>query len=384
MSSFGLFTENFPPLVGGGIAEWTRGVAESLTMCGHDAVVYAKWKPRLDRSVHDARPFAFRPMWGRDWHRWRFLYALVYGFQFFREHPDGVMVATTWELGEPFPWLKRVFPSARLWVAAHGRDITRVRRPARLRRTLASAELVVAVSSFTRGEILARMAGLKTGHVVFVPNGVDLSRFSPGPKPAELLASLAIPAEARVILTLARVVERKGHDTVIRALPRVLASCPTAHYVVAGPEEPRCGVRLRALVAELGLAERVHFAGFVPDSALADWYRAADVYAMPSRGDGMDSEGFGITFLEAGACGCPVIGSRSGGIPDAIEDGVGGLLIPPDDPDALAGAIIRVLTDSGLARRLVQSARLRIERDLTWDRVCAQIMKASPHHATAM
>jgi phosphatidylinositol alpha-1,6-mannosyltransferase len=359
-------------------------VAESLASRGHDAVVYSKWKPGLDRSMHDDKPFTFRPMRGRDWRRWRFLYVLFYGFRFFRGHPDGVMVATTWELGEPFPWLRRIFPSARLWVAAHGRDITRVPHSARLRRTLNSAELVVAVSRFTRGEILTRMKGLPTDHVVFVPNGVDLSRFSPGAKPASLLASLGIPEDAKIILTLARVVERKGHDTVIRALPRVLASCPGAHYLVAGPEEPRCGARLRALVRELGLEERVHFAGFVPDSALADWYRAADVYAMPSRGDGADSEGFGITFLEAGACGCPVIGSRSGGIPDAVEDGVGGFLVPPDDPDALAGALVRVLTDCGLARQLGLAARSRIERELTWDRIAGRILNASPNHDPAI
>jgi phosphatidylinositol alpha-1,6-mannosyltransferase len=190
------------------------------------------------------------------------------------------------------------------------------------------------------------------------------------------LTPFGISEKAKIILTLARVVERKAHDTVIRALPAVLAEFPDTHYLIAGPEEPRWGQRLRELVRELGLSARVHFIGFIPDSNLADWYRATDVYVMPSRGGGEDSEGFGITFLEAGACCVPVIGTDSGGIPDAVIHGETGLLVPPDDPDALAVAIKRILGDPDLSKRLGLAARSRIQHELTWDRVTERILEA--------
>ena len=376
MASFALLTENFPPLVGGGIAEWTIGVANSLASRGHDVTVYSKWKKRFDPALHASRPFRFKTMRGHDWRRWRFLYVLIHGFRFFRDHRDGILIATTWELGEAFPWLKRIFPSARLWVIAHGRDITKVKRPERLRRTLSAASLTVAVSRFTRQEILNRLDESSTGTILFIPNGVDCARFSPEPKPAGLLTPFGIPEKAKVILTLARVVERKAHDTVIRALPAVLADFPDTHYLIAGPEEPRWGEKLRELVRELGLSASVHFIGFIPDSNLADWYRAADVYVMPSRGGGEDSEGFGITFLEAGACCVPVIGTDSGGIPDAVVHDETGLLVPPDDPDGLAAAIKRIFDDPNLSKRLGLAARFRIQRELTWDRVTERILEA--------
>jgi phosphatidylinositol alpha-1,6-mannosyltransferase len=376
MPSFGILTENFPPLVGGGIAEWTRGVACALASRGHDVTVYSKWKRRFDPAVHSGRPFRFIPMRGHDWRRWRFAYALVHGFGFLSKHPDGILIATTWELGEPFPWIRRIFPSAKLWVIAHGRDVTKVRRTARLRRTLSAAALIVAVSRFTRSEILVRVGASFGDRVVFVPNGVDGCRFSPGPKPGGFMKTLGIPERAKVILTLARVVERKAHDVVIRALPGVIATFPDAHYVIAGAEEPKWAGKLRDLVRGGGLDAFVHLTGFVPDAELVDWHRMADVYVMPSRGGGEDSEGFGITFLEAGACGVPVIGTDSGGIPDAVIHNETGLLVPSGDSDALAAAIKRILGDPDLAMRLGQAARSRILRELTWDGVTERILQA--------
>jgi phosphatidyl-myo-inositol dimannoside synthase len=377
MAHFGILTENFPPLVGGGIAEWTQGVAGALASRGHDVTIYSKWKKRFDPAMHAGKPFHFIPMAGHDWRRWRFLYALIYGFGFFRRHPDGILIATTWELGEPFSWMRRFFPSGKLWVIAHGRDVTKVKRTLRFRRTMSAAALIVAVSRFTRNEILARLGESFDGRVFLVPPGVDASRFSPGSKSLTLLKNLGIPETAKVILTLARVVERKAHDVVIRALPAVLSAFPDAHYVIAGPEDPRWGGKLRELVRELDLVGHVRFAGFAPDADLADWHRTADVYVMPSRGGGEDSEGFGITFLEAGSCGVPVIGSDSGGIPDAVIHDETGLLVPPDDPGALATAIKRVLGEPDLSKQLGQAARSRVLKELTWEGVTGRILHAA-------
>jgi phosphatidylinositol alpha-1,6-mannosyltransferase len=112
----------------------------------------------------------------------------------------------------------------------------------------------------------------------------------------------------------------------------------------------------------------VIFTGKLPDADLAEIYALSDVFAMPSREqlDKCSVEGFGLVFLEANACGKAVVGGRSGGIPDAIEDGVTGFLVNPNDPDDTAAAIGRILTDHELASRMGTQGRARVVRTFTW------------------
>ncbi|NLB96282.1 MAG: glycosyltransferase, partial [Armatimonadetes bacterium] len=175
-----------------------------------------------------------------------------------------------------------------------------------------------------------------------------------------------------VLVTVSRLLERKGHDVVLRALPRIAAAVPEVAYLVAGtgPREPV----LRRLAGELGVAERVVFAGRVPDEELADYYGAADVFIHPNRElPNGDVEGFGIVFLEANAAGKPVIGGNSGGTPDAVVDGVTGFLIDPNDVDAVADAAIRLLTDRDLARKLGEQGRERARTEFTWERAVERL-----------
>src|SRR5262249_28770373 len=153
-----------------------------------------------------------------------------------------------------------------------------------------------------------------------------------------------------LFLTVARLIPRKGIDTVLRALATVVLSVPRVAYCIVGegPEE----ARLKTLVNDYGLTPHVIFAGALEFGALAAAYRAADVFVMTPRESGHSVEGFGIVYLEAGAFGLPVIGSRSGGVPDAIIDGETGLLVEPDDAEGLARILVRLLTDRALATRL--------------------------------
>jgi phosphatidylinositol alpha-1,6-mannosyltransferase len=168
---------------------------------------------------------------------------------------------------------------------------------------------------------------------------------------------------------------------VIRALPRVIQKIPTAVYLVAGqgPEEPR----LRVLARSLGIQDRVIFTGYVPEDQLVDHYNLADVYIMASREiekEG-DVEGFGITFLEAGACGLPVVGGRSGGIPDAILSEQTGLLVDPEDQGQIASTLVRILADESYARRLGYGGRKRVVETLQWRHTaerCLRIEKECP------
>jgi len=196
--------------------------------------------------------------------------------------------------------------------------------------------------------------------------GVDAARFTPeGPDFRRLLALESRP----VIGTLSRLVERKGFDTVLRAMPRVLEEFPDALYLVVGdgPDRPR----LEALTRKLGIGDSVHFAGAADEESLAAWFRTLDVFVMPSREIASSGhvEGFGIVFLEAGACGRPVLGGRSGGVVEAVQDGVSGRLVNPGDPEDLAQALLGMLRDPHQARAMGRAGRLRVEREFAWEKV---------------
>jgi phosphatidylinositol alpha-1,6-mannosyltransferase len=165
------------------------------------------------------------------------------------------------------------------------------------------------------------------------------------------------------VLSAGRLVRRKGVDTLLRAFAALWRGEAGPALVVAG-DGPDRG-RLEALAR--GLRVPVRFLGRVPDGELSGLYSAADLFVLAAREEPEgDVEGFGLVLLEAAACGTPAVACRSGGVPDAVDDGVSGLLVPPDDPAALAAALTRVLTDDALRRWLACGARARAERS-GWD-----------------
>jgi phosphatidyl-myo-inositol dimannoside synthase len=220
---------------------------------------------------------------------------------------------------------------AQLWVQAHGVDVWQ-ELSWLYRRSIESADLVIAVSRDTRRRLLAWIR-IDPARVKVLPNTVD-PRFRPGPKPGYLLDRYALHGK-KVLLTVSRLsaAERyKGHDRVIYALPRVLAEHPEAMYLIAGNGDDR--PRLEAFAAELRVAQAVRFVGSVAPEELPDHYRLADVFVMPSMG-----EGFGIVFLEAMASGIRVIGGNKDGSLDPLGDGMLGTTIDPENVDELASAI---------------------------------------------
>ena len=160
----------------------------------------------------------------------------------------------------------------------------------------------------------------------------------------------------KVILCVGNLVARKGQDMVIRALPSLRQTIPDVTYLIVGEGPYR--VPLDKLTLELGVRDRVIFAGRILVEELPDIYAISDVFVMPSRNEECDVEGFGLVFLEASACAKPVVGGRSGGIPDAIEEGVTGLLVGPRDPEDIANALARLLSDGDLAADWVNKAGL--------------------------
>ena len=243
------------------------------------------------------------------------------------------------------------------------------------RHILARCSVVVANSRWTAdlARSVLEFLGCRrlAAHVRVVPLGTTPSRFRPGLDPA--------PARRRHrleggpwLLTVARLDYHKGIDTVIRALPAIRAVFPTACYAVAGIGSRRDA--LERLVAELGLGDAVRLLGFVSDDELPALYNAADLFVLASRRYDLLVEGFGISIVEASASGLPVIGSRSGGIPEAIRDGETGFLVEPEDPAALAATAIRLLGDEGLRRRMGAAGRAAVESYYNWDRVAVDLI----------
>jgi phosphatidylinositol alpha-1,6-mannosyltransferase len=232
-----------------------------------------------------------------------------------------------------------------------------------LRAILGEARQVIAISEFTRRAVAA--AGVPAERLALVTPAIDLERFARLPPREEERRRRGWEGRL-VILSVGRLVERKGQDMVIRALPQVAAQLPQVRYTIGGSGPFRAA--LEKLAAQVGVAERVEFLGFVPEAQLPALYGAADLFAMPSRElpEAGDVEGFGIVFIEANAAGLAVLGGRSGGVADAVEEGQTGLLVDPEDPGAVAEGLVRLLSDSQLrarmARRGAERARAGFDR----------------------
>jgi phosphatidylinositol alpha-1,6-mannosyltransferase len=226
-----------------------------------------------------------------------------------------------------------------------------------LRRILKGAEKVVVNSRFTGRAVAA--CGVEEERIAVVHPGVDLRRFAAPLDRGQARHAWGWEGK-KVVLSVGRLVERKGQDTVIRALPQVAALVPQVHYAIGG--EGPCRERLERLAVEMGVAQRVEFLGFVPEGELARRYGAADLFAMVSReiSAAGDVEGFGIVYLEANAAGTAVLGGRSGGVGDAVLDGYSGLLVDPEDVEAVAQALARLLRDEELRQALARQGQTRV------------------------
>ena len=376
-----IITGHFPPSKGGGIAEWAFGVARELPRLGHKTSVYVTHRKNRDLSIHNDEEFICKPMYGRNWHEFHRFYAAYYMWKILRKDPDTIFIATTWGMAKPFKFLKKYFPKSKMIVVAHGLEITRLnskRELRAIRSVVESCDLILSVSRFTRDEIINRLSDINTTHVKFLPNGVDVERFYPCEVDDLFYKKYSLHQDSDLILTLARIIKRKAHDDVIKDLPDIINDFPKAHYVIAGPHRKKDSYleSLKILVKELSLENNVTFIDFIPDEDLKKIYSASKVYIMPSKtlhNEG-DSEGFGITFLEANACGCPAIGSYDGGIPDAVENEVNGLLVQSGSSNEIAKAIKKMFSDEDYRLSLAKKGIARVEESFTWKKLSAQMI----------
>ncbi|WP_437053800.1 glycosyltransferase family 4 protein [Streptomyces sp. enrichment culture] len=294
-----------------------------------------------------------------------------------REHGcTSVWFGAAAPLGLMAPALRKA-GAERLVATTHGHEAGWAQLPAArqlLRRIGESTDTITYLGEYTRSRIAGALTPAAAARMVQLPPGVDEKTFHPGSGGDEVRARLGL-TERPVVVCVSRLVPRKGQDTLIRAMPRVLAAEPDAVLLIVGggPYEKD----LRRLAHDTGVAASVHFTGAVPWAELPAHYGAGDVFAMPcrTRRGGLDVEGLGIVYLEASATGLPVVAGDSGGAPDAVLDGETGWVVRGADPDESADRITALLADPELRRRMGERGRTWVEEKWRWD-LLAEHLKA--------
>jgi len=338
----------------GGIAQFNRNLLEA--MAAHDEIdlrvlaLYGEVTPDVPQSLTFAVPTAGSKVG----------FAMAALKEAVRKRPNLVLNGTV-GFG-PLALPLKAISHGQLWTTTHGIDVWQP-GPRLDNAGLGRSDLVTTVSEYTRSR-LREWSGIPLERIRLLHNTIDLGLYTPGPPPEYLIDRYGVRGK-KVLLTVGRLSAQeryKGQDRVIRVLADLERSAGPLRYIIAGSGEDR--IRLE----ELGRANRVShlitFAGFVPDEEIEDHYRLADVFVMPSTG-----EGFGIVFLEAMACGCPVIAGNRDGSVDALAQGELGRLVDPHSPEELLQALLDTLGGgrrhdrpiSGLERFSIPRFRDRVD-----------------------
>jgi phosphatidyl-myo-inositol dimannoside synthase len=263
-------------------------------------------------------------------------------------------------------------------VYVNGGDLLRERRKARQspikRRTaqwiLGQAAGIVATSRWVADlttEVLREVGVAAPPPVAALDLGTDPAHFNPSRDTGALRRRWGV-GDAPLILTVARLVPHKGQDMGIRALAALAHDFPDLRYIMVG--EGHEEARLRELARELGVSDKVGFVGAMRDDELPEAYASSTIYLGASRVDKeINVEGFGISFLEAGASGVPSVAGDSGGVRSAVRDGETGIVVPPTDVDAIADALRSLLLDPDRRKQMGRAARHAVETHYNWDRV---------------
>ncbi|HEX9442875.1 MAG TPA: glycosyltransferase family 4 protein, partial [Candidatus Binatia bacterium] len=278
-----------------------------------------------------------------------FLFAFCRGLAALWKNPDLEIILGGSALVAPLVLALAKLSGRKSAVLVHGLDLLYPRRiyQTLFVRWLKHCDRIVANSGYTSS--LAGRRGVRKEAIAVIPPGVEAGSIPPG-RAEDLKAELGLGGR-KVLLSVGRLARRKGLKEFLQnSFPAVAAALPEAVFLIVGgnPAESlvhREDVRgeLEGLVERMRLEDRVRFLGPIDDAALARVYRAADLMVLPALSLKDDVEGFGMVVIEAALAGVPAVATRSGGIPDAIEDGKSGVLVPPGDYPALTGAIVRML-----------------------------------------
>lgn len=361
-----IVTNDFPPRPGG-IQAFVHGMA--LRLDPGRVVVYAStWKDGSEVADFDeAQPFPVvrdrTSMLLPTPRVTRRAVALL------REHAcTSVWFGAAAPLGLMAPALRRA-GARRLVGTTHGHEAAWAQLPVSrllLRRIGEGTDTLTYLGEYTRSRIAGALTAAAAARMAQLPPGVDEKTFHQDSGGADVRERLGLSGRP-VVVCVSRLVPRKGQDTLILAMPRILREVPEAVLLVVGGGPYR--EELEKLARDTGVAGSVRFTGPVAWEELPAHYGAGDVFAMPcrTRRGGLDVEGLGIVYLEASATGLPVVAGDSGGAPDAVLDGETGWVVAGSSPEQAADRIVTLLGDPELRRRMGERGRRWVEETWRWD-----------------
>lgn len=371
-----LVTIEYPPQLGG-IATYLSHMAENLP-AGNISVL-APDMPDTHRTDMESRVPIYRRQLLWRFMRPRWLPAFYWTWRYCRrDKPEMVVVSHLLNMGRVALGVKRLTGTPYA-VILHGFDVAQASSTTWLksvaaREILRNAALVIANSDFTAS--FARSFGVPESRIALVnpPPWLSLDESADRMQVARFRKKHGL-GDKFVLLTVSRLVKRKGIDTVIEAVAKLKKAGRDVEYVVIG-DGPDRG-RLKHHAEKMGVYDQVKFLGAFNPDTLAVPYSACDAFVMVPRSEkGGDVEGYGIVYLEANIFGKPVIGSRTGGVPEAVKDGETGLLVDPGNPEQLAGAISKLMDDPKLRERLGEGGRARLRRDYGDNRQARRFLAA--------
>ena len=331
-----LLTLEYPP-ARGGVARYYSGLVncwpEPITVVSERSELFwwlwPKWLPLLWRIGKRVKKEGFEMIW----------------------------VGQVLPLGYAALWLKKRY-NVSYTVFTHGMDILLPQvswwKNRWLKCILNQAAVVVANSEFTKEELLK--LGVPEDKIVIVYPCLSLGMEH---------EAQSIQSGEKIILSVGRLVKRKGFDKVIKTMPRLLKRIPDLKYVIIGFGPELNNWKLE--IENWKLQSVVSVLTDVSDTELVRWYRRASVFAMPCEQLGADVEGFGTVFLEAASCGLPVVVGRSGGAAEATQHGYGGFVIDPNSEDDLYQVLLKILTDNSFAARLGKYGQEWVKKNFQWD-----------------
>lgn len=234
-----------------------------------------------------------------------------------------------------------------------------------LRHIGSGVDVMTYLGDYTKGEISRALTSKSKNSMVHVAPGIDTAHFAPRGDLTKLRKELELE-DKRIIVSVGRLVHRKGQDTLVESLPAILQEFPNAHLLFVGVGPHLAHIHKRAV--QLGVLSNISFAGRVPYKEIPQFIGLGEIFAMPSRSRlaGLEVEGLGIVYLEASACGLPVVGGKSGGAPDALVEGETGFAVDGRDPSAVAHAILNLLRDPQLGLAMGLRGREWIVQNWEW------------------
>jgi glycosyltransferase involved in cell wall biosynthesis len=236
-----------------------------------------------------------------------------------------------------------------------------------IKKSFSYADIIISPSKYYIDE--SRFLGKHRDKTVVIPNGINVDEFDISYSREECKEKLSLLLDDKIVLFLSALSSQKGPDVLLKAMPKILKKVPNAKLVFVGGGKMRND--LEALSKRRDIEKHVKFVGFVEESLKPLYYKAADVFCLPST---TSHESFGIVNLEAMACSVPIVASKIGGVPDVVKDGENGLLVPPKDSEVLADAIIYLLENEDVRERMGKSGREKV-KDYSWERIAEETEK---------